>query len=83
MVEKPTRRGHRDVSRVKGAPGDRHGRLLDEHIDPPMHELTVELPGGAWVYGDTSYTSAPAEAVIRAGGWGVIGHLAIAILLIG
>ncbi len=42
------------------------------HDLPPLHELSVELPPGAWVYGDKGYTSAPDEAVIRATGGGVL-----------
>jgi len=34
--------------------------------------LTVEVPDGAWVYGDNAYHSAPDEAVIRARGGGVL-----------
>ncbi len=42
------------------------------HDLTPIHELTVELPQGAWVYGDKGYNSAPDEAVIRASGGGVL-----------
>jgi len=42
------------------------------HALTPLHELTVELPDGAWVYGDKAYNSAPDEAVIRASGGGVL-----------
>ena len=42
------------------------------HDLTPIHELTVELPHGAWVYGDKGYNSAPDEAVIRATGGGVL-----------
>src|SRR5437764_8285755 len=42
------------------------------HDLTPVHELTVELPDGAWVYGDKGYNSAPDEAVIRATGGGVL-----------
>jgi len=42
------------------------------HDLTPLHELTVELPEGAWVYGDNAYNSAPDEAVIRASGGGVL-----------
>jgi len=42
------------------------------HDLTPVHELTVKLPEGAWVYGDKGYTSAPNEAVIRATGGGVL-----------
>lgn len=42
------------------------------HDLTPVHELTVELPEGAWVYGDKGYNSAPDEAVIRATGGGVL-----------
>ena len=38
------------------------------HDLTPIHELTVNLPAGAWVYGDKGYNSAPDEAVIRATG---------------
>jgi hypothetical protein len=38
----------------------------------PIHELTGELPAGAWVYGDKGYNSAPDAAVIRARGGGVL-----------
>jgi hypothetical protein len=43
------------------------------HDRTPLHELTVELPAGAWVYGDKGYNSAPDEAVIRATGGAVLG----------
>jgi len=42
------------------------------HDLTPVHELTVELPAGAWVYGDKGYNSAPDEAVIRTTGGGVL-----------
>jgi DDE family transposase len=42
------------------------------HDLTPIHELTVGLPAGAWVYGDKGYNSAPDEAVIRATGGGVL-----------
>jgi len=42
------------------------------HDLTPMHELTVNLPERAWVYGDKGYNSAPDEAVIRATGGGVL-----------
>jgi hypothetical protein len=42
------------------------------HDLTPIHELTVALPEGAWVYGDKAYNSAPDEAVIRATGGGVL-----------
>ena len=42
------------------------------HDLTPIHELTVGLPDGAWVYGDKGDTSAPAEAVIRATGGGLL-----------
>jgi hypothetical protein len=42
------------------------------HDLTPSHELTVDLPDGAWVYGDKGYNSAPDEAVIRASGGGVL-----------
>ena len=42
------------------------------HDLTPVHELTVNLPEGAWVYGDKGYNSAPDEAVIRATGGGVL-----------
>ncbi len=42
------------------------------HDLTPIHELTVGLPEGAWVYGDKGYNSAPDEAVIRATGGGVL-----------
>lgn len=42
------------------------------HDLTPIHELTVELPDGAWVYGDKGYNSAPDEAVIRASGGGLL-----------
>lgn len=42
------------------------------HDLTPIHELTMELPDGAWVYGDKAYNSAPDEAVIRASGGGVL-----------
>jgi hypothetical protein len=42
------------------------------HDLTPIHELTVELPDGAWVYGDKGYNSAPDEAVIQATGGGVL-----------
>jgi len=42
------------------------------HDLTPIHELTVNLPAGAWVYGDKGYNSAPDEAVIRATGGGVL-----------
>jgi Transposase DDE domain len=34
------------------------------HDLTPIHELTVGLPEGAWVYGDKAYNSAPDEATI-------------------
>jgi hypothetical protein len=42
------------------------------HDLTPVHELTVELPDGAWVYGDKGDNSAPDEAVSRASGGGVL-----------
>jgi len=42
------------------------------HALTPIHELTVNLPAGAWVYGDTGDNSAPDEATIRATGGGVL-----------
>jgi Transposase DDE domain len=42
------------------------------HDLTPVHELTVELPAGAWVYGDKAYNSTPDEAVIRTTGGGVL-----------
>jgi len=42
------------------------------HDLTPIHELTVNLPERAWVYGDKGYNSAPDEAVIRATGGGVL-----------
>jgi hypothetical protein len=42
------------------------------HDLTPIHELTVELPAGAWVYGDKGYNSALDEAVIRATGGGLL-----------
>ena len=42
------------------------------HDLTPIHELTVNLPKGAWVYGDKGDNSAPDEAVIRATGGGVL-----------
>jgi len=42
------------------------------HDLTPIHDLTVELPDGAWVYGDKGYNSAPDEAVIRATGGGIL-----------
>ncbi len=42
------------------------------HDLTPVHELTVNLPERAWVYGDKGYNSAPDEAVIRATGGGVL-----------
>jgi Transposase DDE domain len=42
------------------------------HDLTPIHELTVGLPDGAWVYGDKGYNSAADEAVIRATGGGVL-----------
>ncbi len=42
------------------------------HDLTPIHELTANLPAGAWVYGDKGYTSAPDEAVMRATGGGVL-----------
>ena len=42
------------------------------HDLTPVHELTVGLPEGAWVYGDKGYNSTPDEAVIRATGGGVL-----------
>src|SRR5947209_12385389 len=42
------------------------------HDLTPVHELTVELPDGAWVYGDKGYNSAPDEAVIRTTGGGLL-----------
>jgi hypothetical protein len=42
------------------------------HDLTPIHELTANLPAGAWVYGDKGYNSAPDEAVIRATGGGVL-----------
>ena len=41
------------------------------HDLTPIHELTVNLPERAWVYGDKGYNSGPDEAVIRATGGGV------------
>jgi len=38
------------------------------HDLTPIHELTVELPQGAWVYAGKGYDCAPDEAVIRAVG---------------
>jgi hypothetical protein len=46
-------------------PGGWHGLT-------PIHELRVDLPEGAWVYGDKADNSAPDEAVIRATGGGVL-----------
>ena len=42
------------------------------HDLTPLHALTVELPAGAWIYGDKGYNSAPDEAVIRATGGAVL-----------
>ena len=42
------------------------------HDLTPIHELTVGLPEGAWVYGDKGDNSAPDKAVIRATGGGVL-----------
>jgi hypothetical protein len=42
------------------------------HDLTPRPELTVELPAGAWVYGDKAYHSAPDEAVIRATGGAIL-----------
>lgn len=42
------------------------------HDLTPIHELTVGLPEGAWVYADKAYNSAPDEAVIRASGGGIL-----------
>ena len=42
------------------------------HDLTPIHELTVELPDGAWVYGDKGYNSASDEAVIRTTGGGML-----------
>ncbi len=42
------------------------------HDLTPIHELTVTLPEGAWVYGDTGDNSAPDEAVIRTTDGGVL-----------
>jgi len=42
------------------------------HDLTPIHDLTVELPEGAWVYGDKGYNSAPDEATIRTTGGGVL-----------
>lgn len=42
------------------------------HDLTPVHELTVALPEGAWVYGDKGYNSAPDETVIRTTGGGLL-----------
>jgi hypothetical protein len=42
------------------------------HDLTPIPELTIELPEGAWVYGDKGYNSAPDEAVICATGGGIL-----------
>ncbi len=42
------------------------------HDLTPIHELTVELPDRAWVYGDKGYNSAPDETVMRATGGGAL-----------
>ena len=42
------------------------------HDLTPIHDLTVGLPEGAWVYGDKGDNSAPDEAVIRATAGGVL-----------
>ena len=42
------------------------------HDLTPIHELTAELPEGAWVYGDKGNNSAPDEADILATGGGIL-----------
>jgi hypothetical protein len=68
------------VLRLAAASGLHHARVAGGlhtsaggfHDFTPIHELTVELPAGAWVYGDKGYNSASDEAVNRAMGGGVL-----------